>query len=98
MKANKIEIMEVGATKFRSIVGSIESGEDLVMAKKTKNGVKLSVLSGKTKFFVIDSLAKDVITAKKRILFMGEEAVRLSFWAQKGGYGDNCAVNFVGSR
>lgn len=98
MKANKIEIQEVGATKFRSIVEGIEGGKSLVKAKKIKQGVRLSIVSENVKFFVIDPLAKSVVMAKRRILLIGEEEVRLDLWAQNGGYGNNCSTHYVGMR
>lgn len=98
MKVSKIEIQEVGATKFRSVVEGIEDGKSLVKAKKIRQGVRLSIISGKVKFFVVDPLAKNIVTAKRRILLIGEEEVRLDIWAQKGGYGDNCSINSISGR
>jgi hypothetical protein len=90
--------VEVGATKFRSIVEGVEDGKSWVKAKKTKQGIRLSIVSENVKFFVIDSLAKDVITATRRILLIGEEEARLNRWAREGGYGDDCAINAIGMR
>ena len=95
---DKIESKEVGAAKFRSIVEGIEDGKSLVIAKRIRHGVRLSIVSGKIKFFVIDSLSKDVVTAERKILLIGEEEVRLNRWAREGGYGDDCAINAIGMR